>query len=196
MYIPVTRLYYGWIVVALAFITMMFVIDTFASSGVLFAALVTEYDWSRATTSLPFSIALVGYAATAWLAGRLFDRYGPRWLFPPIGTICLGVGLLASTYTRSPWQLCLTWGILVGQGFQPRRLCAALGPRGALVPPQSRRGCRSGHQWRQYRQPDDCTRHPVPRRSKWLAFSLYPARLDYYRRSHPDERPVATPLSR
>jgi MFS family permease len=128
MYIRVTRLYYGWIVVALAFITMMFVIGTFASSGVLFAALVTEYDWSRATTSLPFSIALVGYAATAWLAGRLFDRYGPRWLFP-IGTICLGLGLIASAYTRTPWQLCLTWGILVGQGFN----LAGFVPHSALV---------------------------------------------------------------
>lgn len=116
MHTRVTRLYYGWIVVALAFITMMFVVGTFASSGVLFAALVSEYDWSRATTSLPFSIALVAYAATAWLAGRLFDRYGPRWLFP-IGTTCLGLGLIASAYAHTPWQLCLTWGLLVGQGF-------------------------------------------------------------------------------
>lgn len=116
MHIHITRVYYGWIVVALAFITMMFVVGTFVSSGVLFAALVSEYDWSRATTSLPFSFALVSYAATAWLAGRLFDRYGPRWLFP-IGTTCLGLGLIASTYAHTPWQLCLTWGLLVGQGF-------------------------------------------------------------------------------
>jgi MFS family permease len=128
MYLPVTRLYYGWIVVALAFVTMMFVVGTFASSGVLFAALVAEYDWSRATTSLPFSIALIGYAATAWLAGRWFDRYGPRRLFP-IGTTCLGLGLIASTYTRGPWQLCLTWGILVGQGFN----LAGFVPHSALV---------------------------------------------------------------
>lgn len=116
MHFRVTRLYYGWIVVALAFITMMFVIGTFASSGVLFAALVAEYNWSRTTTSLPFSIALVAYAATAWLAGRLFDRYGPRRLFP-VGTICLGLGLIACAYARTPWQFCLTWGLLVGQGF-------------------------------------------------------------------------------
>ena len=116
MRLQVTRLYYGWVVVALAFVTMMFVIGTFASSGVLFAALVAEYDWSRATTSLPFSVGLVGYAATAWLAGRLFDRLGPRRLFPA-GAICLGLGLIASAYARTPWQLCLTWGILVSQGF-------------------------------------------------------------------------------
>ncbi len=125
---PSTRLYYGWIVVALAFITMMFVMGTLASSGVLFAALVDEYNWSRSTTSLPFSIALIGYAATAWLAGRLFDRYGPRWLFP-IGTVCLGLGLIASAYARTSWQLCLTWGLLVGQGFN----LAGFVPHAALV---------------------------------------------------------------
>ena len=128
MRLRIIHFYYGWIVVALAFITMMFVIGTFASSGVLFAALVSEYDWSRATTSIPFSIALVGYASTAWLAGRLFDRYGPRWLFP-IGTTCLGLGLIASAYARTPWQLCLTWGLLVGQGIN----LAGFVPHSALV---------------------------------------------------------------
>ncbi len=128
MHTRITRLYYGWIVVALSFITMMFTMGTLASSGVLFAALVAEYDWSRATTSLPFSIALVGYAVTAWLAGRWFDRYGPRWLFP-IGTICLGLGLIASAHTRTSWQLCLTWGLIVGQGFN----LAGFVPHAALV---------------------------------------------------------------
>lgn len=110
------RFYYGWIVVAISFITMMFVIGTFVSSGVLFVALIKDDGWSRATTSFPFSVSLVVYAATAWLSGRLFDRYGPRWLFP-IGIICLGLGLIASAYAHTPWQLCLTWGLLAAQGF-------------------------------------------------------------------------------
>jgi MFS family permease len=116
MYPPHARLYYGWIIVALGFMTMLFVMGTFFSSGVLFAAMTAEYGWSRATTALPFSVALVCYAATAWWAGRLFDRYGPRRLFP-IGVLCLGLGLIASARAQTPWQLCLTWGVLVGQGF-------------------------------------------------------------------------------
>ncbi len=76
------RLYYGWIVIVIGFITMMLIMGAFFSSGVLFAALIAEYGWSRATTSLPFSVALICYAGTAWWAGRLFDRCGPRWLFP------------------------------------------------------------------------------------------------------------------
>jgi MFS family permease len=110
------RLYYGWIIVTIGFVTMMLVMGTFFSSGVLFAALIAEFGWSRASTSLPFSVALISYAATAWLAGQLFDRYGPRRLFP-LGAVCLGGGLLLSAQATTSWHLCLSWGVLVAQGF-------------------------------------------------------------------------------
>ena len=111
------QVYYGWVIVGVNFCTMLLVQGAFSSSGVLLAALAQEYGWSRATTTLPFSLALVGYAATAWLAGRLFDRYGPRRLFP-LGALGLGVGLLACAQASTPWHLCLTWGLGVGQSFQ------------------------------------------------------------------------------
>lgn len=110
------QVYYGWIIVAIGFFTMMLIMGSFFSSGVLFAAIVGETGWSRATVSLPFSIALIVYAATAWLAGRLFDRYGPRRLFP-LGALCLGLGLIVTAHVHTPWQLCLSWGLLVAQGF-------------------------------------------------------------------------------
>jgi MFS family permease len=123
-------LYYGWVVVAIGFITMMLTMGIFFSSGVLFAAIIADLGWSRASASLPFSVALISYAGTAWLAGRLFDHYGPRRLFP-LGAICLGVGLIVSAQMHAPWQLCLSWGVLVAQGynlagFAPHLALAAL----------------------------------------------------------------------
>jgi MFS family permease len=123
-------LYYGWTVVAIGFITMMLIMGIFFSSGVLFAAIIADLGWSRASASLPFSVALISYAGTAWLAGRLFDRYGPRRLFP-LGAICLGIGLIVSAQMHKPWQLCLSWGVLVAQGynlagFAPHLALAAL----------------------------------------------------------------------
>jgi MFS family permease len=125
-----TSIYYGWVVVAIGFITMMLIMGIFFSSGVLFAAIIAASGWSRATASLPFSVALITYAGTAWLAGRLFDRYGPRRLFP-LGAICLGCGLIVSAQMQTPWQLCLSWGVLVAQGynlagFAPHLALAAL----------------------------------------------------------------------
>ena len=122
------RFYYGWIIVAIASFTMMVIIGIFFASGVLFAAIVSEFGWSRATASLPFSIALISYAATAWLAGRLFDAYGPRWLFP-LGALCMGGGLIASAQATTMWHLCLGWGVLAAQGFN----LAGFAPHLALV---------------------------------------------------------------
>jgi len=124
------RLYYGWIVVAIGFLTMLLTMGIFFSSGVLFAAIIADQGWSRAAASLPFSLALITYAGTAWLAGRLFDRYGPRRLFP-LGAICLGIGIIVSAQTQAPWQLSLSWGLLVAQGynlagFAPHLALAAL----------------------------------------------------------------------
>src|SRR5918911_4052587 len=113
---PGRHFYYGWVVVAVGFCTMLLGQGSFASSGVLFATLTQEYGWSRAATSLPFSVALVGYASLTWLSGRLFDRYGPRRMFP-LGALGLGLGLILSAQARTPWHLYLTWGVLVGQGL-------------------------------------------------------------------------------
>jgi MFS family permease len=135
------HVYYGWLVMAIGCLTMMLVMGTFFSSGILFAAITAEYGWSRVATSLPFSVSLVCYAATAWLAGQLFDRYGPRRLFP-VGVLCLGLGLITSTWAATPWQLCLSWGVLVAQGFN----LAGYAPHLALVALwfNRRRGIASG----------------------------------------------------
>lgn len=122
------RVYYGWIVVAIGCLTMMLVMGVFFSSGVLFAALVDDFGWSRGTTSLPFSAALICYATTAWLAGLLFDRFGPRRLFA-VGVVCLGMGLMGCALSQTPWHLCLSWGLLVAQGFN----LAGIAPHLALV---------------------------------------------------------------
>ena len=133
--------YYGWLVLAIGCFTMTLVMGTFFSSGILFAAITAEYGWSRAATSLPFSLALICYAATAWLAGQLFDRYGPQRLFP-MGALCLGLGLITSAWAVAPWQLCLSWGVLVAQGFN----LAGYAPHLALVALwfNRRRGVASG----------------------------------------------------
>lgn len=122
------RFYYGWIIVAIAGLTMMLIIGIFFTSGVLFAAIVSEFGWSRTTAALPFSIGLLTYAATAWLAGRLFDAHGPRWLFP-LGALCMGGGLIVTVQATTVWHLCLGWGLLATQGFN----LAGFAPHLALV---------------------------------------------------------------
>ena len=135
------RFYYGWIIVAIASLTMMIIIGIFFTSGVLFAAIVSEFGWSRTTASLPFSIGLISYAATAWVAGRMFDAYGPRWVFP-LGVLCMTGGLIVSARATTGWQLCVGWGLLAAQGFN----LAGYAPHMALVSLwfERRRGAAAG----------------------------------------------------
>ena len=135
------RFYYGWIIVAIASFTMMIIIGIFFTSGVLFAAIVAEFGWSRTAASLPFSIGLISYAATAWVAGRLFDAYGPRWVFP-LGVLCMSGGLIVSAQATTAWQLCVGWGLLAAQGFN----LAGYAPHMALVSQwfERRRGAAAG----------------------------------------------------
>jgi len=78
------RLFYGWIVVAGAFLILFMAYGTRYAFGVFFAALLDEFGWSRASLSGVFSLYAFTYAAFALGSGRLTDRsYGAgSTLFP------------------------------------------------------------------------------------------------------------------
>jgi len=59
------RLFYGWIVVAGAFLILFMAYGTQYAFGVFFAALIDEFGWSRASLSGVFSL----YAFTASRSG-------------------------------------------------------------------------------------------------------------------------------
>ena len=86
------RFFYGWIVVAGAFLVLFMAYGTQYAFGVFFAALIEEFGWSRASLSGVFSLYAFIYAAFALVAGRLTDRWGPRAVIA-IGGVLLGVGL-------------------------------------------------------------------------------------------------------
>ncbi len=189
------RFYYGWVIVAIGFCTMLLVQGSFASSGVLFAALTQEYGWSRATISLPFSVALVGYASLTWLSGRLFDRYGPRRLFP-IGALSLGLGLILSAQAQHALASVSDLG---GAGRTGPELDWFRSPPDAdvvVVPPAAWSGLRAGAQWLQHGHADPRARGPVSGEWLRLAAGLHGARTPRAGFAHASERPLAASLPR
>jgi Na+/melibiose symporter-like transporter len=145
---PAQRIYYGWVIVAIGCGTMLFVQGSFASSGVLFAALTQEYGWSRATTSLPFSVALVGFVPhlaqmSLWFHQRRGLASGLVLSGASMGTLILVPGL-QYVVNGYGWRLAYTvLGLLVlglliplnalWQRHRPSDL--GLYPDGAPAPP-------------------------------------------------------------
>lgn len=83
--------------------------------SVFVAPLEKEFGWKRADTSLVFTWAIVVFALSFVLAGRLQDKLGP-FMVSIVGSILLTIGFLLSSQTHSLTYLILCFGVLVGIG--------------------------------------------------------------------------------
>ncbi len=106
------RLFYGWIVVAVAFVTMAIGVNTRPVFSLLFPPILAEFQWDRGVTAAAFSIGFVSSALYAPLIGYCMDRFGPR-LVIPAGAVLVSLGLVLATLSTQPWHFYLTLGVLV-----------------------------------------------------------------------------------
>ena len=74
-----------------------------------------EFGWTRAQTSWVYTIAVVTFASTFVLAGRIQDARGPR-LCASIGAVLVSLGFFLASFTTSLWFLYIVFGVLVGAG--------------------------------------------------------------------------------
>jgi OFA family oxalate/formate antiporter-like MFS transporter len=74
-----------------------------------------EFGWNRAQTSWVYTIAIVCFAATFIIAGKLQDAKGPR-VCAFLGALLVGGGFALSSLTTSLLFLYSTFGVVVGIG--------------------------------------------------------------------------------
>ena len=109
------RLFYGWIVVAVAFVTMGLGVNARTAFSLFFPPILDEFGWERGLTAGAFSVGfLVSTIFTPWM-GAVMDRRGPRWVIGA-GALAVGAGLALAPLIRTPWHLYLTLGVLVSGG--------------------------------------------------------------------------------
>ena len=83
--------------------------------SVFVAPLEKEFGWTRADTSTVFTVAIVVFALSFIVAGRLQDRLGP-FRISLVGSVLLTLGFLLCTKTSSLTYLIVCFGVLVGVG--------------------------------------------------------------------------------
>jgi MFS family permease len=107
--------FYGWIVVAVTFVTMAIGVNARTSFSLFFSPIIDEFGWERGVTAGAFSFGFLVSAVLSPLMGKLMDRTGPRTVME-LGVVLMGGGLLLAPLTTQPWHLYITIGVLVGAG--------------------------------------------------------------------------------
>jgi MFS family permease len=108
-------IYYGWIIVAAAFITMGIGVNARTAFSLLLPPIIDELGWERGLVAGAFSFGFFVSAFFAPFVGRLMDRRGPL-LVVETGVVLTALGLGLAALAREPWQLYATLGILVATG--------------------------------------------------------------------------------
>jgi MFS family permease len=107
--------FYGWIVVAVTFVTMAIGVNARTSFSLFFSPIIDEFGWERGVTAGAFSFGFLVSGALSPLMGKLMDRTGPRTVME-LGVVLMASGLLLAPLTTQPWHLYVTIGCLVGAG--------------------------------------------------------------------------------
>lgn len=110
------KFFYGYVVVAVAFLLMLMMWGAYYSFGIFFEPLLAEFGWTKAMTAGVFSLSFFLTGILGVLAGRLTDRFGPRIVMTVCGFF-LGLGYLLVSQTGTVWELYLFYGVVVAIGM-------------------------------------------------------------------------------
>jgi len=109
------RIHYAWIVAAISFTVILIGVGVRAAPSVLLVPLEQSFGWSADTISGAVSLNILLLGLTGPFAVATMQTFGLRRTMIA-ALLLLVVGSGGSALVRHPWQLYLTWGLLVGLG--------------------------------------------------------------------------------
>ncbi len=86
-----------------------------SAPSMLIIPLEDEFGWSRASLGLAIGVNILLYGLVAPFAAALMERFGIR-IVTTIALALISLGMFASMFAVTEWQLVLTWGVIVGLG--------------------------------------------------------------------------------
>lgn len=107
--------YYGWVIIAVAFVTMAVSVTVRTAFSLLMPPLIQEFGWQRGLAAGAFSFGFLVSGLLSPFVGRFMDRRGPRPIILT-GVVLMVAGLALAPLTHEPWHLYSTLGMLVGVG--------------------------------------------------------------------------------
>ena len=96
-------------------VSMNLALGSLYAWSVFVAPLEAEFGWTRTQTSWVFTIAIVTFAISFVVAGRIQDQHGPR-ICAITGATLVGLGFILASFTSSLVYLYVAFGFVVGLG--------------------------------------------------------------------------------
>jgi MFS family permease len=104
-----------WLMLGGAFAAFTVSAAMMHSYPVYLVAFIEEFGWSRAETSIAYSVSQLVGGVSSPFVGVLVDRLGPRRLLL-LGSALLIVSLAASAFTTALWQMIVLYGVVMTLG--------------------------------------------------------------------------------
>jgi MFS family permease len=109
------NVHYGWVVVAVTFLTMLVTAGAMGAPGVLIVPLEREFGWDNTQISSALGLRLLLFGVFGPFAAAFMNRFGLRRVMICASALVV-VGFLASLAMTRVWQLVLLWGVVIGVG--------------------------------------------------------------------------------
>ena len=109
------KIHYGWVVVAVTFLTMLVTAGAMGAPGVLIVPLEREFGWDNAQISTALALRLLLFGVFGPFAAAFMNRYGLRRVMICASALVV-TGFVASLAMTHVWQLVLLWGVVIGVG--------------------------------------------------------------------------------
>ena len=109
------NIHYGWVVVAVTFLTMLITAGAMGAPGVLIVPLEREFGWDNAQISSALALRLLLFGLIGPFAAAFMNRFGVRRVMI-CALLLIVAGFVASLAMTQVWQLVLLWGVVVGVG--------------------------------------------------------------------------------
>ena len=109
------NIHYGWVVVAVTFLTLLVTAAAMGTPGVLIVPLEHEFGWDDAQISSALALRILLFGLFGPFAAAFMNRFGVRRVIV-CAMALIATGLLTSLAMTRLWQLILLWGVVVGVG--------------------------------------------------------------------------------
>ena len=111
-----SRIFYGWYVLAAAFLILFLSSGARFTIGIAFKPLIAEFGWSRSAVSLAALLNMTFFSLSVIATGKWYDRFGPKWVII-LSTILVSSGYMLIALTQTLWHFLVLYGVIAAMGL-------------------------------------------------------------------------------